>query len=170
VDARSLEERVERGAGWFRAGAAFPDLAGESAADYRSAMPHELVLTAARVWIDDDGIARGEALPDSNETREGAKAMIEHLRRAGGGRRLRFLMDIRRGRSISRDARTYLGSEEVGTVVLAGALLVDSALSRGIGNFYLAINRPRWPVRLFTSETEALAWLRPFAEPAAASA
>jgi len=40
------------------------------------------------------------------------------------------------------------------------ALLIASPLSRVLGNFYLRINRPETPTRLFSSEEEAGAWLR----------
>jgi hypothetical protein len=34
-----------------------------------------------------------------------------------------------------------------------------------IGNFFLALHRPADPTRLFTSESEALDWLRQFVGP-----
>jgi hypothetical protein len=39
------------------------------------------------------------------------------------------------------------------------ALLVGSPVTRVIGNFFIGLNKPRWPVRLFRSESDALAWL-----------
>jgi len=35
-----------------------------------------------------------------------------------------------------------------------------SPLSRAVGNIFLGVNRPLVPCRLFTSEPQALAWLR----------
>jgi hypothetical protein len=42
------------------------------------------------------------------------------------------------------------------------ALLVGSPMSRAIGNFFIGLNKPLIPTRLFVSEPEALAWLRGF--------
>ena len=47
---------------------------------------------------------------------------------------------------------------------VAIALLVGSPLSRVIGNFFVGLNRSTFPLRLFTSEEEAIAWLRTFLE------
>jgi hypothetical protein len=44
----------------------------------------------------------------------------------------------------------------------AAALLIGSPLTRAIGNFFMGLNKPLIPTRLFTSETEALAWLKGF--------
>ena len=46
---------------------------------------------------------------------------------------------------------------------LPGALdLIRSPLARAIGNFFRGLNKPLFPTRLFTSEPEAMAWLRSF--------
>jgi hypothetical protein len=35
-------------------------------------------------------------------------------------------------------------------------------VARAIGNFFMGLNKPLIPTRLFTSEAEALGWLREF--------
>ena len=47
-------------------------------------------------------------------------------------------------------------------MTLAVALVIDSPLSRVLGNFFLGFNRPETPARLFTSVDEARAWLNTF--------
>jgi hypothetical protein len=56
--------------------------------------------------------------------------------------------------------------EELATVkgVTSVAILIDSALSRLIGNVLLNFSKPVTPMRLFTSETEANQWLKGFLE------
>jgi hypothetical protein len=44
--------------------------------------------------------------------------------------------------------------------VSAVALIVDTPLSRVLGNFFLAVNKPLYPTRLFDNEASALAWLQ----------
>jgi len=41
-------------------------------------------------------------------------------------------------------------------------MLVGSPLSQALGNMLMGLNRPAIPCRLFTSELEALKWLRGF--------
>jgi hypothetical protein len=41
-------------------------------------------------------------------------------------------------------------------------LIVDTPLSRTLGTFFLRVNKPPFPVRLFDNEASAVAWLRAF--------
>jgi len=72
-----------------------------------------------------------------------------------------LLIDIRDIKVIHREARRLFASEEIsdGYGVRALALLIGSPLSRFIGNFWFAINRPKHPTRLFQSEEQAMTWL-----------
>jgi len=80
------------------------------------------------------------------------------------GRRVAVLVELRhhRGGSVSRQAREYLASDEAIAGLLAVALLVGSPVTRTIGAFFLAIQKPGVPARLFTDEGGAIAWLRGF--------
>jgi hypothetical protein len=123
-------------------------------------LAHETELRSLTFWQDDDGICRGRARVGHDEDLDGAMALVALLRRVGRGAPLPLLMDIREGRSITREARAYLAGEEAQAVVQAGALLVSSGVSSVIGNFFIRLARPRVPTRLFTDEGEAIAWLR----------
>ena len=70
-----------------------------------------------------------------------------------------LLIDIQAIKSIDREARAYYAGPEI-TDVNAIALLVDFAVSQVIANFYLRINKPTIPTKMFTSEREALKWLQ----------
>jgi hypothetical protein len=47
---------------------------------------------------------------------------------------------------------------------MSAAMLIDSAVSRMIGNIFLATQKTSFPVRLFNSEAEAIQWLKGFLE------
>ena len=70
------------------------------------------------------------------------------------------LVDIRQSSGASKEARKYFGSDEVAVVQSAVALLVDSGLSKLLGNFFVGLNKPIFPLKLFTNEQEALNWLK----------
>ena len=123
-------------------------------------MAHELELPSLHFWQEDDGICRGRARAGYDEDLEGARALIAHMRAIGGGRPLPLLMDIREGRSITREARAYLASAEAAEVLSRGAIVVASSTSQVIGNFFIRLARPLRPTRLFHDEVSALAWLR----------
>jgi hypothetical protein len=82
--------------------------------------------------------------------------------RMNGGQRRPVLVDLRVVKSQTAEARAYLAGPEGSEVCQAVGLLIGSPLSRVLGNFYLGLNKPSVPTRLFTSEEEALAWLRGF--------
>ena len=73
-----------------------------------------------------------------------------------------LLIDIRDIKVINREARRLFASDAIsdGYGVKALALVVDSPLSRFIGNFWFAINRPKHPTRFFQNDTLALNWLQ----------
>ena len=62
---------------------------------------------------------------------------------------------------MERAAREELAAFEG---VTSAAILIDSALSRMIGNVFITFNKPMFPTRLFISETEAIEWLKGFLE------
>jgi hypothetical protein len=70
-----------------------------------------------------------------------------------------LLADIRTLRGVSLGVRTHMSSERAGRYLARVALVADSPLTRTIGNFFMRLNRPPFPVRIFDAEEEALRWL-----------
>ena len=70
-----------------------------------------------------------------------------------------LLADIRTLRGVSLGVRTHMSSERAGRYLARVALVADSPLTRTIGNFFMRLNRPPFPVRIFDGEDEALRWL-----------
>ncbi|MBS1256380.1 MAG: hypothetical protein MAG581_02202 [Deltaproteobacteria bacterium] len=71
-----------------------------------------------------------------------------------------FLIDIRIVRSIDKESRKFYTGKEASEITLGVALLIGSKLSRMLGNFFIGLDRPPYPIRLFNIEEEALIWLR----------
>jgi hypothetical protein len=64
-------------------------------------------------------------------------------------------------KSADKDARNYLAKE--GSSYTKGvAVMVDSPMSKIIGNIYLGLNKPTTPTRLFTDKNEAVEFLKQF--------
>lgn len=70
-----------------------------------------------------------------------------------------LLADIRTLRGVSLGVRTHMSSERAGRYLSRVALIADSPLTRTIGNFFMRLNRPPFPLRIFDAEEEALRWL-----------
>lgn len=126
--------------------------------------PHIVTTRNGQVWLGDDGVMRGVILPGAHVTLADALEVVSAGARVRGGVKRPLLVDLRRIQTVDLEARVYFASAEGGAGSVAVALLIGSPISRMIGNFFLGVNRPLLPVRLFTDETEALEWLKGFLE------
>ena len=134
--------------------------------DINTEFSEPLDLRVARVWLGKDGIKRAIVKDTSEHSLEDAKEMIEGLGRVGGGGKHPVLMDLRRiSKSSDREARQYYASAEAARYSQGVALLVDSSVTQVIVNFFFRLNKPEYPTRMFSSEEEALAWLKQLLPP-----
>lgn len=117
----------------------------------------------AKLSLRDDGIVHAINLTRSQVTLADAKENVAAALKVAGGKRFPLLADIASVRSVSREARLYY-REQASSHAVAAAILVRSPISRVIANFVIGLDRPVIPARLFTSETEALEWLKGFLE------
>jgi hypothetical protein len=122
----------------------------------------QVELRNARVWLGADGLARYIAQSGADVTLADAEACHAAVLDLYQGETHPLLVDIRKVKSASREARKFFAGSTSNDTTRAVALLVSSPVSWLIGNFFLSINKPAFPVRLFTNETEALGWLRSF--------
>ncbi|MFP4312503.1 MAG: STAS/SEC14 domain-containing protein [Nitriliruptoraceae bacterium] len=105
---------------------------------------------------EDDGLVRivwGGAVVTSADA-EAAVTAVGH-RIAGGTHGL--LVDMRAAGPIERDARQILAAASGPSRV---ALLVESARSRVVANFFLGLHRTEVPLQLFDDEDLARSWLQ----------
>lgn len=119
----------------------------------------EVVTTSsARLWMGEDGILRIYCLPGSVHTIKEARENVSSFRHRLV-KKVPCLIDLRPIGSITREAREFFrGPENDG--ITAAALLIGSPLSAAIGNFFTGLSKMRVEHRLFTSEAEAIAWLK----------
>jgi hypothetical protein len=129
-------------------------------------MENEIFFTqGGKIWLGDDGIVRAVSTIRQEEmTLANTKATFSAILKVSKGKKRPLFSDIRDIKSADRESREYAASEEVVNVVSAMALLIGSPISKVIGNFFLGLNKPKFPVKLFTSETEAIEWLKGFIE------
>jgi len=116
----------------------------------------------SKVWLDEEGIIQEKVHAGSIVDLEVAKEEIAAYAVLCKYEARPLLVDIRNVKSVTGEARSHLAGEEGAKVTRAVALLIGSPLSRIMGNFFLGLNKPSFPSKLFTSEEEALIWLRGF--------
>jgi hypothetical protein len=63
---------------------------------------------------------------------------------------------------MDKEARDYLSSDSANEGLIAGAIIMDSVFTSILGNFFLSVNKPNIPARMFTDKDQAIKWLRKF--------
>lgn len=71
-----------------------------------------------------------------------------------------LLCDLTNLVKMTQDCRRHFAGPEHATTFSYCALIVTSPISRIIGNFFLGLNKPLKPTRLFNSKEEGLKWLK----------
>ncbi len=119
-------------------------------------------LNAYYTWMGDDGIARTKVKPMSDVTLKDAKENSIAVNSLHIKKDFPLLIDSRDIRSITKEARDYFSMNNRESHVIAFGIIIGSPLSRIIGNFFMGLNKPRVPTRLFKNEAEALKWLKAY--------
>ncbi len=115
-----------------------------------------------QTWLRHDGILQAESHPDSEHRLQDAIENLAASARLARGVQRPTLICLRQIKSMNREARQYYSGPESAKLYVAAALLIDSPVARVIGNFFLGLNKSSIPTRLFSSETEAIDWLRSY--------
>lgn len=123
-------------------------------------MPSPVEVRTHLIWLEDDGIVRVKVKPNIEISLQDAQVAIRAVSNVCGGKRCPALVDMRGLVGMDRGARLYFAGEETAKVESAAALIIESPLSKAVGNFFMGLNKPIIPTRLFTSEEAALAWLK----------
>lgn len=73
-----------------------------------------------------------------------------------------MLIDVTNLKFVDKKAIHHFASKEHTDLIKAQALVVGSVISHVISRFFLRLYEPPYPIRIFTSQHEALSWLRGF--------
>lgn len=108
-------------------------------------------------WDEASGTARTDWLPGAVCGIEEARAVDAEIKALGRGKVL-SLVDLRQVESIDRPAREFFMDRNPN--YRAVALIAASASTRMLANFFMGLKRGAIPVKMFTSEADAVAWLQ----------
>jgi hypothetical protein len=127
-------------------------------------MKNKVINTkSASIWLDQNGIINVSIFPGAEVNIHHAKEYTE-IAKQFGDNKYPILVDISKIKSTTREAREHFkggtGSKNIKSV----ALIVGSPVSRVIGNFLIGINKPEYPIKLFSKIDEAIDWLEQFLE------
>ncbi len=117
-------------------------------------------------WDRENEIVWGELFGDQ-VSEELAKENVdaqERVRDMVKKTQTRVLVDMTAVTEISKEARDYFANERTASIQRATALLISSPVGRVIGNFFMGLNKPISPTRLFTDPQKAIQWLQTFSD------
>lgn len=114
------------------------------------------------LWIDRDGIGhvvlKENALVDLESLKEYSEAVV----RGCQGKKIPVLFDMRGIKYVERDARDQFAKGPPGLLTKAVAVVIRSVAQRMMVRFFLLINKPEFPMKVFRDEKKALNWVRRF--------
>ena len=116
-------------------------------------------------WMGADGIARTQVKPGSEVVLADALENSKAVNDLAGPSTYPLMIDARQITSITKEARDYFSMRGRESRVIALAIVIDSPLSRIIGNFFMGLNKPRVPTRLFGDTESAAEWCLNFQIP-----
>ena len=119
----------------------------------------EIKLDFAKIEATDNGIVRLEIFGDTLIGYDEAKIMNDAIGILSAGKETLVLIMADVLTQFKREAMDFSSSDEGLRYTIADALVVKSQAQRITANFYLAINTPKKPSRIFNSEAEATEWL-----------
>ncbi len=115
----------------------------------------------AEVWIE-DGIYFLIHKKSKKGTLETAKEELKAHKELSSGKKMPLFADVRGMKGANPEARDYGNSEEVTSTYSAVGILIGSAFTRVIGSLFMKINKPPYPVKMFTEQKEAVKWLKQY--------
>jgi len=113
-----------------------------------------------RMWLRPDGIVQVVWVAGATALLDDAIATVEAVARLTDGRRIPLLVDMRDTGPQDRATRAaWTARNDVSSAV---GLIVGTPLSRMVGNLFIRMNKPPFPVRLFDNEASAVKWLKAY--------
>lgn len=111
----------------------------------------------ATLVLGDDGVLRLHWARGISITEEDARRAMDRVNELCAGARRPMLVDMATTKAVSRGARAVFGLPCAASRI---ALLGSSQVDKVIANFILGVTTLPCPTRFFTSETDAIDWLR----------
>ncbi len=115
-----------------------------------------------RITLSEEGIVVVRVPGDVELDLALARSGLDFARALAGPGLRPYLIDIREVHAVRREVRLEFVRPELKQNISARALLVKSPVSRVIASFFLGLNRPPWPMKVFSARHEALGWLEGF--------
>jgi hypothetical protein len=113
------------------------------------------------VTIRKDGLLYARAFPNAKIGLKQAREYYSMVQYLTSSKTHAAVINISGVSQISKDAREFLVKESSSRGITAAvALISKSAAGKMIGNLFLTVSKPNYPVRIFTDSREARHWAK----------
>ncbi|MBL4657205.1 MAG: hypothetical protein JKX73_04335, partial [Flavobacteriales bacterium] len=113
----------------------------------------------AEVYMRDDDIICVCVKDDVDIDIEDSKETFEAVKKLANGEKKPVLVFTGSGGTITNDVRRFSASKAAGEPTLAEAVIANSLAHKLVVNFLIKFANMGRPMRIFTSESEAVHWL-----------
>ncbi|MFL5762471.1 MAG: hypothetical protein ACJ77K_00935 [Bacteroidia bacterium] len=125
---------------------------------------HKVELRASTVSLREDGIMHFDLKAVDEFGVNDVRDILRTVESIGGGKKFCNLVTVNQYVAIHKDARALSAKEEGNLYTIADAMIVNTTAMKLVLNIYMAFDKPIRPTRSFTSESDAIAWLKTFSK------
>jgi hypothetical protein len=120
-------------------------------------------MPSSTIWLDKDGILYSVGKPDLGpRSIDELRSEMEQLRTIIGSDKHCIIMESGgKGPLPPKEQRDEI-ARELNSVTRALAVVSSSPLGRMMANLFFSFKPPKYPMKLFSSEKEARAWVRQY--------
>ncbi len=116
-------------------------------------------LRFSTVTLRTDGLMHFDFKSNSTLEVDDIKEVVEAVKEIGKGKLFANLITAGEYVTLGPGVREYSASEYANAQTIADAFVVSSLPEKLLANFYIKINKPPKPTRMFTDKNKAIAWL-----------
>lgn len=107
-----------------------------------------------------DSIIRVTPNEDVDIEVEDARDMREMLVKLSDGNKYCVLLDATVRFNVSSEAKALIAGKEYSSERISAAFVITSLANMLVGKFFIKVNKPYSPTKIFSTEKDALHWLK----------
>jgi hypothetical protein len=113
------------------------------------------------MWFDTAGIFFSVTKKDQPINKEALKTTFDYIQKNKPNERICWIGDVTNVSDVDKEARLFAG-QETPKFIKALAVITNSSISKMIADLFLLVYKPSYPTKLFTSEEDAIAWIKKY--------
>jgi len=117
-------------------------------------------LRTAVLSLREDGIVQMNMKAADEFSLDDARECAEAIQQIAKNKKVALLGVIDHYVSMDKDVREFWASELLENCIKCEAFVIENVSMKMIAKFYILFNKPKRPTQLFTSEKNALSWLK----------